>query len=112
MPIISIEQFFQSEIRVGRIKQVEDFSKARKPAYKLWIDFGPHGIKRSSAQITKRYSKKELQGRLIIAVTNFAPKQIADFISEVLVLGVEVAEGDVILLRPEIDDIPLGTSIS
>ncbi len=111
MPTISVEQFFQSEIRVGRITQVEDFSKARKPAYKLWIDFGPHGIKRSSAQITKRYTKEELKGRLIIAVTNFAPRQIADFISEVLVLGIEAGEGDVILLRPD-EDVSLGSLIS
>jgi tRNA-binding protein len=111
MAQISVEQFFQSEIRVGRIVQVEDFPKAKKPAYKLWIDFGSLGIKQSSAQITKRYAKSDLQGRQVLAVTNFPPRKIADFISEVLVLGIEVAEGDVILLCPD-EEVPLGAPVS
>jgi tRNA-binding protein len=111
MTQISVDQFFQAEIRVGRIIKAEDFPKARKPAYKLWIDFGLIGTKQSSAQITKRYKKSELENRLIIAVTNFAPRQIADFISEVLVLGVEIGEGEVILLQPD-GDVPVGSLIS
>ncbi len=111
MAEITVDHFFQAEIRVGRIVKIEDFPKARKPAYKLWIDFGELGEKRSSAQITKRYSKEDLQGRLIVGVTNFPPRQIADFISEVLVLGVEVAPGDIALLSPEFDS-PLGALIS
>lgn len=111
MTQISVEHFFQSEIRVGRIIKVDDFPKARKPAYKLWIDFGPLGIKQSSAQITKRYTKSALQDRQVLAVTNFSPRKIADFISEVLVLGIEVAEGDVILLSLD-EEVPLGASVS
>jgi tRNA-binding protein len=111
MTQISVEHFFQSELRVGRIVKAEDFAKARKPAYKLWIDFGTIGIKQSSAQITKRYKKEELENRLIIAVTNFPPRQIADFISEVLVLGVEIGEGEVILLQPD-GNVPVGSLIS
>src|SRR5271163_769265 len=101
MAQISVEHFFQSEIRVGRIVKVEDFPKARKASYKLWIDFGALGIKQSSAQITRRYTKSDLQDRQVLAVTNFPPRQVADFISEVLVLGIEVAEGDIILLCPD-----------
>ncbi len=90
---------------------MEDFPKARKPAYKLWIDFGELGIKQSSAQITKHYTKEDLADRLIVAVTNFPPRQIADFKSEVLVLGVDIGDGEIVLLRPD-DDAPLGTLIS
>lgn len=108
---VSVDHFFQVQIRIGRITCVEDFPKARKPAYKLWIDFGPVGTKRSSAQLTKRYSKEDLQDRLIVAVTNFPPRQVADFISEVLVLGVDVGEGEIVLLRPDVDA-PLGALIS
>ena len=112
MPEITVEQFFQTEMRVGRITRAENFAKAKKPAYKLWIDFGPYGIKQSSAQITKRYTPEQLLGRLVVAVTNFPPRQIVDFSSEVLVLGVEVGQGDVILLKPDSDDIPLGNAVS
>ena len=108
---ISVEQFFQARINVGRIIQVEDFPKARKPAYKLTIDFGPLGIKKSSAQITKRYTKDDLKERQILAVTNFPPRKVADFISEVLVLGIEVSEGDVVLLRTD-EEVPLGATVS
>jgi len=88
MSLVTIEDFQKIEIRLGRIIQVEDFPKAKKPAFKLWIDFGPQGIKRSSAQITSLYTKETLLNTLVLAVTNFPPRQVADFISEVLVLGI------------------------
>jgi tRNA-binding protein len=101
MPI-SWDDFEKVDIRVGTIIEVNDFPKARKPAYKLKIDFGEQtGIKASSAQITAHYSKDDLVNRQVIAVVNFAPKQIADFISECLVLGVYDENKDVILLQPE-----------
>ena len=95
---ISYGDFSKVEIRVGTIIDVQDFPEARRPAYRLQIDFGELGIKRSSAQITN-YKKDKLMGMKIVAVTNFAPKQIANFISEVLVLGALTSEG-VILLTP------------
>jgi len=102
MPPISWNDFEKIEIRTGTIKEVKDFPKARKPAYQLWIDFGNEiGIKKSSAQITKHYSKEDLLNRSIVAVLNFPPKQIADFISECLVLGVYDENNDVILLKPD-----------
>lgn len=107
---IPYEHFAQVDIRVGRIVKVEDFPKARRPSYKLWIDFGPLGIKRSSAQITKLYPKEDLLGKLVVAVTNFPPKQIANFLSEVLVLGVVVNEEEVVLIEPD-RDVPLGRRI-
>lgn len=97
MPEITIEEFERVEIRAGRIVRVEEFPKARKPAYKLWIDFGEFGIRRSSAQITERYSEESLVGRVVVAVMNFPPRQIADFNSEVLVLGIH-SESGVLLL--------------
>ena len=101
---ISTNDFEKIDMRIGKILSVEDFPKAKKPAYKLTIDFGDEiGIKRSSAQITKLYSKEELAEMLIVAVVNFPPKQIADFISEVLVLGIAGENGEVVLLRPERD---------
>lgn len=104
---IRYEDFDRVEIRVGRIERAEAFPKARRPAFKLWIDFGPElGVRRSSAQITAFYTPEELVGRLVVAVTNFAPKQIADFISEVLVLGVP-SDGEIVLLAPD-RDVPLG----
>ncbi len=87
-------------MRVGTITSVSDFEKARKPAYQLTIDFGPHGVKKSSAQITDLYNKESLLGRQVIAVVNFPPKQIANFISECLVLGVYNAQNKVVLLQP------------
>lgn len=100
--MINWNDFEKVDMRVGTIIEVADFPKARKPAYKLVIDFGdPVGIKRSSAQITVHYQKEELLNRQVIAVVNFPPKQIADFISECLVLGVYDENNDVILLKPE-----------
>ena len=105
---ISYVEFQRVDIRVGRIVDVEDFPAARKPAYKLRIDFGvPIGVKKSSAQVTKYYTKEELLNRLVVAVVNFPPKQIGPYMSEVLTLGVPDSDGDVVLLVPE-RDVPLG----
>lgn len=99
--MISFDDFLKVEMRVGAIIAVEDFPKARKPAWKLTIDFGPEiGIKRSSAQITSLYTAEQLIGQQVLAVVNFPPRQIADFMSEVLVLGLETDAG-VVLLRPD-----------
>jgi tRNA-binding protein len=98
--MITWEDFEKVDIRVGTILEVEDFPEAKKPAYKLKIDFGKYGIKCSSAQITQLYEKVELLGKQIIAVTNFPPKQVANFTSEVLVLGI-VTKENVVLLQPE-----------
>lgn len=111
MPEISYNDFSKVDIRIGKIVEVEDFPKARTPAYKLKIDFGELGIKRSSAQITKLYSKEKLLNKNIIAVVNFPPKQIADFMSEVLVLGFARGDGEVVLAMPEREVKP-GTKIS
>lgn len=99
--MISWEDFEKLNILTGTIVDVNDFLKARKPAFQLKIDFGPSGIKQSSAQITKHYSKEQLLGQQVIAVVNFPPKQIANFVSECLVLGVYDSNNDVILLKPE-----------
>jgi tRNA-binding protein len=98
---ISWSDFEKIEIRVGTILEVEDFPNARKPAYQLQIDFGEWGIKKSSAQIVKLYSKEELLGKQIIAVMNFPPKQIANFFSECLVMGIYNEDNDVVLLTPD-----------
>jgi tRNA-binding protein len=98
---VSFDDFQQVDIRVGTIVLAQEFPKARKPAYRLEIDFGPLGIKQSSAQITALYRPEELLGRQVLAVVNFEPRQVADFMSEVLVLGlVGDAEG-VVLLTPD-----------
>ena len=97
---ISFEDFNKVDLRVGTIIEVHDFPEARQPAYKLTIDFGELGIKKSSAQITTLYKKEDLLQRQIVAVVNFPKKQIAKFMSECLVLGA-VKENDVILLNPE-----------
>lgn len=93
--------FEKVEMRVGTILTAEDFPKAKLPAYQLTIDFGEFGIKKSSAQITKLYQKEELPGKQVIAVVNFPPKQIANFFSECLVLGVVGDEKEITLLQPE-----------
>ena len=98
---ITWDDFAKVDIRTGTIIEVDDFPKARKPAYKLVVDFGELGIKRSSAQITVHYKKEDLLNRQVIAVVNFPPKQIADFTSECLVLGVYDKNNDVILLQPD-----------
>ena len=110
MAQVTYEHFEKVDIRVGKITRVEDFPEARKPAYKLWIDFGDFGVKKSSAQITRLYTKDDLIGRLIIAVINFPPRQIADFISEVLILGVVLDNNEVVLVQPD-RDVPPGKRI-
>jgi tRNA-binding protein len=106
--MITYNDFVKVDIRVGKILQAEDFPQARKPAYKLKIDFGPEiGVKKSSAQITQHYTKEELVGKLILAVVNFPPKQIGPFRSEVLVLGVPDEEENVVLLTPD-KTVPIG----
>jgi tRNA-binding protein len=106
--MISFADFEKVDIRVGRIVQVDPFPEARKPAYKLLIDFGPAiGQRTSSAQLTARYRREELQGRLVMAVVNFPPRQIGPFMSEVLTLGVPDAAGAVVLLTPD-KDVPIG----
>jgi tRNA-binding protein len=105
---ISFDDFLKVDVRVGRIVDVRPFPAARKPAYQLEVDFGAAiGRRRSSAQLTQRYTADELLGRLVLAVVNFPPRQIATFFSEVLVLGVPDAEGNVVLVEPQ-TDVPLG----
>ena len=107
---ISWGDFERVDMRVGVVVDAQEFPEARRPAYKLWVDFGPLGVKRSSAQITRRYARAELIGRRVVAVVNFPPKQIGPFLSEVLVLGAYDAAGDVILLAPDVD-VPPGSRI-
>ena len=107
---IDFNQFLAVDMRVGRVLAVEEFPEARKPAWKLSIDFGPEiGVKRSSAQITN-YAREELEGRLVVAVVNSPPRQIGPVRSEVLCLGASDTEGRVILLAPD-TDVPLGARI-
>jgi len=107
---IDFDAFLAVDMRVGRVTGVEDFPQARKPAWKLTIDFGEEiGTKRSSAQVTN-YAREELEGRRVVAVVNFPPRQIGPFMSEVLVLGASDAEGRIILLAPDAD-VPLGARI-
>ncbi|MEO6403964.1 MAG: tRNA-binding protein [Ferruginibacter sp.] len=98
---INWSDFEKIEIRVGTILEVNDFVQAKKPAYQLKIDFGPLGIKQSSAQLTGLYSKELLKGKQVVAIINFPPKQIANFFSECLVLGVDNEQNDVVILQPE-----------
>jgi tRNA-binding protein len=103
---ITWADFERVDMRVGVIVEAQIFPEARKPAIKLWIDFGELGVKRSSAQISERYAPAELVGRRVVAVINFPPKQIGPFVSEVLVLGAYGERGEVILLRPDFDVAP------
>lgn len=106
--VATIDEFQAIDIRVGRVIEALPFPEARKPAFKLRIDFGPEvGVKQSSAQITTHYTPEELTGRLVMAVVNFPPRRIAGFPSEVLTLGVPDDAGEVVLLRPDLD-VPLG----
>lgn len=106
--MITYDDFLKIDIRVGTIQKVEDFPEARKPAYKIWIDFGPEiGIKGSSAQVTAQYSKEALLGKQVIAVVNFPKKQIGPFLSEVLTLGLPNENNEVILVTPE-KTVPVG----
>jgi tRNA-binding protein len=101
-PEITFDDFLKVDIRIGTIVEAEPYPEARKPSYKLRIDFGPDiGIKRSSAQITKYYTPDTLLGRQVAAVVNFPPRQIGKFMSEVLTLGFPSAEGEVVLIAPE-----------
>lgn len=105
---ISFDDFLKVDIRVGRITRAEPFPEARKPALKLWIDFGPElGEKKSSAQITRHYEPGELVGRQVLAVVNFPPRQIGPLRSEVLTLGVPDADGEVVLIGPG-QEVPIG----
>jgi tRNA-binding protein len=101
------EAFATVDLRVGRIVRAESNARARKPSYKLWIDFGPLGQKTSSAQLTARYSTDELSGRLIVAAVNLGERSIAGFTSQVLVLGIPDSEGETVLLSVE-REVPLG----
>lgn len=108
MSQITFDDFLKVDIRVGRIVDVQDFPEARKPAYKLWVDFGGDlGIKKSSAQVTKHYTPEALMGRQVVAVVNFPPRQIGKFMSEVLVLGLPDGDDEVVLLGPE-REVPIG----
>jgi tRNA-binding protein len=107
MPEISFDDFLKVDIRVGRIVEAEPFPEARKPALKLRVDLGPLGLRRSSAQLTRHYTPESLVGRLVLAVVNFPPRQIGPVRSEVLVLGVPAADGEVVLVVPD-QEVPLG----
>jgi tRNA-binding protein len=109
--MITYEDFATVDIRVGRVVTAQPFPEARVPAYKLHIDFGPLGVKRSSARITARYTCEELVGRLVVAVVNFPPKQIGPLRSEVLVLGSTDDQGRIVLLSLDAD-VPVGSAIS
>jgi tRNA-binding protein len=105
---ISFDEFLKVDVRVGRIVEARPFVGARKPAYQLEVDFGPEvGRKRSSAQLTQRYTPEDLVGRQVLAVVNFPPRQIANFFSEVLILGAPDPDGNVVLVRPD-SEVPLG----
>jgi tRNA-binding protein len=103
------EDFAKLDIRVGKIIAVADFPEARKPAYKLTIDFGAEiGIKKSSAQLVRHYQKAELEGKLVLGVVNFPPRQIGPFLSEVLTLGVPDEQGDCVLIAPDMAEAVVG----
>ncbi len=108
--LINWTDFEKIDIRVGTILDVQDFPKAKKPAFRLVIDFGESGIKKSSAQITDLYTREALKGRQVIAILNFPPKQIGHFISECLVLGIYADNNQVVLLQPD-RPVPNGAKI-
>ncbi|WP_138932972.1 tRNA-binding protein [Roseovarius arcticus] len=108
MADISFDDFMAVDIRVGRVTRAEPFPEARKPAIKMWIDFGPAiGERKTSAQVTAHYTPETLSGRMVMGVVNFPPRQIGPFMSEVLVLGVADANGEIVLLSPD-QDVPIG----
>jgi len=111
MPQISWADFELVEIRVGTIVRAEEFPEARKPAYKLWVDLGSMGVRKSSAQLTKLYRREELVGRQVLCVTNFPPKQVGGFVSEILTTGFILDGGRVVLAVPE-RDVPNGTRLA
>lgn len=105
---ISFDDFLKVDVRVGRVVEAEEFPEARKPAYKMRVDFGPDiGIKKTSAQITKHYTPESLVGKLVMAVVNFPPRQIGPVRSEFLTLGVPDEDGEVVLLTPD-KNVPIG----
>lgn len=111
MQTIDMEDFIKVDLRIGTIIQAEVFDKARKPAYKIWIDFGSEiGVKKSSAQVTDLYLPNDLVGRQVLCVCNFKPRQIADFLSEVLVTGFTSMEGGIVLAAPE-QNVPNGSKL-
>lgn len=111
MKAISWQDFEKVELRAGTIRRVEDFTEAKIAAYKIWADFGEFGVLKSSAQITRRYSKSDLIGRQIIGVINFPPKQIAHFMSQFLVTGFILENGDVVLAEPQ-QKVPNGSRLA
>ncbi|WP_058243386.1 MULTISPECIES: tRNA-binding protein [Thalassovita] len=105
---LSFDDFLKVDIRAGKVVRAEPYPEARKPAIKMWIDFGPElGEKKTSAQVTAHYTPEALIGKQVMAVVNFPPRQIGRFMSEVLVLGVSDAEGGIVLLSPD-QEVPLG----
>lgn len=105
---LTFDEFLKVDIRVGAVVQAESYPEARKPAIKLWVDFGAEiGIKKSSAQITGHYTPDGLIGKRVLAVVNFPPRQIGKFMSEILVLGASDADGHIVLLTPD-KDVPIG----
>lgn len=108
MAEISFDDFLKVDIRTGTVVDAQPYPEARKPAIKLWVDFGGDlGVKKSSAQITKHYVPEELIGKPVMAVVNFPPRQIGKFMSEILVLGVPDEDGEVVLITPD-KDVPIG----
>ncbi len=110
MEKINWNDFEKVDLRIGTILEVNDFPEARKPAYKIIVDFGPLGIKKSSAQVTANYTKAELVGKQVIAVVNFPPKQIGKYLSEVLITGFEDANGNIVLAQPQ-SPVPNGAKL-
>ncbi len=105
---ITFDDFLKVDIRVGRVTRAEPYPEARKPAIKMWVDFGPElGEKKTSAQVTAHYTPETLIGRQVVAVVNFPPRQIGKFMSEILVLGLSDGQGDIVLLGPD-RDVPVG----